>query len=134
MGLPKGLITGVTAKLPGADEAPAPRKHKYGATPTRVDGIRFDSKREAERYGELKLLEEAGEIESLQLQPRFQLMAKATVGREKLRAVVYVGDFAYTEDGRQVVEDVKGVETPIWRLKRNMFLWLYPDIELRVVN
>lgn len=104
------------------------RTPKYRNRKTEVDGITFASKAEARRYGELKLLEKAGEIENLILQPRYRLRVEgANVG-------TYVGDFFYLEDGRPVVEDVKGVETAVFRLKAKMFRATYPDIELRVVK
>jgi hypothetical protein len=93
-------------------------KHKYGAKPTVVDGIRFASMKEAKRYAELKLLEKAGEIHGLQLQPVFVLRAEDAekpIGR-------YVADFQYNQrchgGSRRVVEDVKGFKTPLYRWKK----------------
>lgn len=112
--------------------AKATRKpHKYGAKRTVVDGITFHSQKEAKRYGELKLLEKAGEIWELELQPTFPLMVPSTSGRAFRAAVAiaqggtwrigeYRGDFAYFDkrsDGR-VVEDVKGFKTPLYRWKK----------------
>lgn len=105
--------------------------HKYRAKPTEVDGIRFASQKEARRYQELKLLEQAGKIEELELQPRFPLYAAGTSGyvaraletatdRESLRIGEYRADFKY-RDGRTVpyvVEDVKGFKTPLYRWKK----------------
>lgn len=91
--------------------------HKYGAKPTEVDGIRFASQKEARRYQELKLLEKAGEIIGLELQPEFQLRAK---GGEKIG--IYRPDFAYFAKARNgttwVIEDVKGFRTPLYRWKK----------------
>lgn len=101
---------------------------KYGAKSTTIDGVKFASLAEARRYGELKLLERAGEITGLQRHPRFVIWQS---GKEIIR---YEGDFAYTERGAAVVEDVKGVETAVFRLKAKMFRAQYPDIELRVVG
>ena len=84
------------------------RKHKYGATPTIVDGIRFDSAKEARRYGELKLLQMAGKISQLELQPRYRLVIEET----------YVADFRYLENGETVIEDVKGFLTAAYKRKR----------------
>lgn len=88
--------------------------HKYRAVPTTVDGIRFDSKGEAMRYGELKLLEQAGVISGLQLQPKFSL----EVNGVKLGS--YVADFEYVERGERVVEDFKGVRTPVYQIKKKL--------------
>ena len=88
------------------------RRAKYGAVPTVVDGVRFASKREAARYRELRLLERAGEIARLELQPRYPLSVSGeTIGS-------YVADFRYVRAGVEVVEDVKGVKTPMYRWKK----------------
>jgi hypothetical protein len=91
---------------------------KFGNIPTDVDGYTFDSKKEARRYGELKLLARAGRIADLQIHPRFPLDVN---GHPICR---YEGDFAYTEDGARVVEDVKSAITrkhPVYRLKAKLF-------------
>jgi hypothetical protein len=84
--------------------------HKYGAKPTTVDGKRFASKREARRYGELKLLQQAGKIDALQCQVRFKLV----------QVVHYVADFVYIENGKQIVEDVKGFKTREYKAKKKL--------------
>ena len=102
----------------------APRS-KYRAVPTVVHGFRFASKAESRRYQELLLLGQAGEIRNLELQPRFPLNV------DGVTVATYVADFRYEEryvssrDGvpmgwawRDVVEDVKGVRTPMYRLKK----------------
>lgn len=91
-------------------------RHKYKAVPTTVDGIRFDSKREAERYLELRMLERGGAIRDLELQPvyRFSIEGKAEIR--------YVADFRYIEiaTGAEVVEDVKGYRTREYKFKRGL--------------
>lgn len=88
---------------------------KYRNRKTTVDGIRFDSAAESKRYGELKLLQSQGEITDLVLQPRFPLM----VNGEKVGT--YSADFQYRDSGGQlVVEDVKGVPTTVYRLKKKL--------------
>ena len=94
-------------------------RSKYGAKPTIVDGVRFASQAEARRYGHLKMLERAGTICDLELQPRFPLLVNA------IKVCTYVADFRYRFAGVvgvPVVEDVKGVQTPIYRLKKKMLL------------
>ena len=93
--------------------------HKYGAVPTEVDGIRFASKAEARRYGELKLLEKAGKISDLELQPRFELSVRRTLCAP-VKLGHYVADFRYfdREAGQYVTEDVKGLKTPMYRWKK----------------
>lgn len=95
---------------------------KYGAVKTKIDGIVFDSQREAERYKELKILEKAGEINHLELQPSFELQPGFECKSKKYRPIIYKADFAYTEGDTYVVEDVKGMETDVFKLKRKMFI------------
>lgn len=141
-------------------------RSKYGARKTVVDGITFDSKREAERYSELKLLERAGKIEGLRRQVSFELLPaqyeytgevfkrgeKAGQPKTRLieRAVTYIADFVYFEtelleingvtvkaplDKRSIVEDVKGVRTPEYVIKRKLFRYLYgKNYEFREVR
>ena len=112
------------------------RSHKYNAQPTEIDGIRFDSKREAQRYRELQLLAADGEIHALQLQPRFELQPSFKRDGKTVRAIHYVADFQYTEDAteRVIVEDVKGMETDVFKLKRKLFMYAYPKLTLRIVK
>lgn len=111
-------------------------KHsKYHNKKTKIDGIIFDSKREAERYSELKLLERAGKIEHLILQPKFILQnGYRKKSGEKVRDITYIADFRYIENGVEVVEDVKGVETEVFKLKRKIFEKLYSDIDFRLIK
>lgn len=92
---------------------------KYGAQPVVIDGHRFASKREGARYRLLKAREAAGEIEGLELQPRYPLVVN---GEE---VGTYVGDFRYRENGVLVVDDAKGVQTPVYRLKKRLMKALY---------
>lgn len=96
---------------------------KYHARKTVVDGITFDSRREAKRYGELKLLERAGVIRDLKRQVRYELIPAFDVGVKHYRPTSYVADFVYTDckTGAEVVEDCKGFRTDIYRLKSKMF-------------
>jgi hypothetical protein len=106
---------------------------KYNAIKTIIDGITFDSKKEAQRYAELKLLERAGIITELQLQPTYILQEAFDAGCVKIRAIKYRGDFRYIEDGKVVVEDTKGFRTKEYLLKRKLFLAKYPEIDFREV-
>ncbi|MDU4209175.1 MAG: DUF1064 domain-containing protein [Finegoldia magna] len=102
---------------------------KYKAKKTTVDGIKFDSKREANRYCELKLLEKAKEIRNLVLQPRFLLQDEFFDKNEvKHKKIEYVADFMYIDKcGKTIVEDVKGVLTDVYKLKKKMFLKIYDE-------
>ncbi len=107
----------------------AVKKNKYGNKKTVVDGIPFDSKREAVRYSELKLLEKSGAIENLKLQVPFELIP----ARADEKGVKYIADFVYIEDGRKIVEDSKGCKTKEYIVKRKLFKYQYPGIEFREV-
>lgn len=93
--------------------------NKYNAQKTKVDGIAFDSKKEARRYRELKLLENAGDIFDLRFQVPFELIPK----QKGERAVVYKADFTYWQDGKYIVEDAKGVRTDVYKIKKKLMLW-----------
>jgi hypothetical protein len=111
------------------------RPHKYKAVATEVDGIRFASKSEARRYQELRLLEKAGEIYALRLQPVFPLVAVAEQDGERKGVGQYRGDFCYCQKGSAalVVEDVKGFKTPLYRWKKKHVEAQY-GIEIREVR
>lgn len=100
---------------------------KYGNRKTVVDDIKFDSKAEGRRYKELKLLEKLGVIRDLKLQPEFLLQDKFKYNGKTERAIKYIADFKYFDinKGRFVVEDVKGVETETFKIKRKLFLKQY---------
>ena len=105
----------------------AAQRNKYRAQPTIVDGIRFHSKAEAEHYGDLKLLQRAGQSSGLELQPKFSL----TINGQNCGS--YYADFAYEEDGERVVIDVKGRDTPMSRLKRKLVKAIH-NVDVRVVQ
>lgn len=110
---------------------------KYKNKKTELDGITFDSKREAERYAELKLLEKAGEISHLELQPEVILQDKFVYKGKTVRAIKYKADFAYFDkvSGKAVIEDVKGMETETFKLKKKLFLKKYGDAyEFRITR
>lgn len=94
------------------------RASKFAAQPQVVDGIRFDSKREARRYGVLKLRQQAGEIRDLRWHVRFPLHCGG------VQVTAYEADFVYVvvSDDSLVVEDTKGVRTPVYKLKKKMML------------
>jgi hypothetical protein len=111
----------------------AAKRSKYGAIKQTVDGIVFHSKREAKRYCELRLLEKAGEIQNLELQPKFVLTVDT--GPETCEMLGnYIADFAYHDKatGKIVVEDSKGFRTPLYRWKKKHVEAQY-GIEIREV-
>lgn len=100
-------------------------RSKYKARKTVVDGITFDSRREAHRYTVLKSMEEDGAIENLRRQVRYELVPAFDVDGKHYRPIFYVADFVYREDGKEVVEDVKGMRTDVYRLKSKLFAKRY---------
>jgi len=110
--------------------------NKYGAIKTIVNGITFMSKAEARRYNELLLLQRAGLIQDIALQPRYTLQPKFSKGSTKYRCIEYVADFAYydTKKRCQVVEDVKGFKNQIYLLKKKLFEYNYPELKLTEIR
>lgn len=102
-------------------------KHtKYRNKKVYVDGIKFDSVKESRRYRQLRLLEKSGKIRNLQLQVPFELQEKYTINDKKVRAIKYVADFVYIDqDGKTHVEDVKGIRTDVYKMKKKMFEYRY---------
>ena len=107
---------------------------KYHNKKVQVDMYVFDSIAESKRYKELKLLEQAGEISELELQPRFLLQEGFRKNGKTFRKIEYIADFQYIENGRLVIEDVKGKETEVFKLKRKLFEHEYPDYELKLIK
>ena len=102
----------------------AARANKYHAKKTVVNGIEFDSAKEAERYTKLRALEEAGKIQSLRLQVPFELVPSFECDGVKYRDMKYVADFVYYRDGKQIVEDCKGVKTAEYKLKKKLMAFI----------
>lgn len=88
-----------------------------------ADG-KFDSKREYERWVELRLLEKAGEISNLRRQQRYRLLPAQYNRARNERPVDYIADFVYQKNGRTVVEDVKGKKTRDYIIKRKLMLYI----------
>jgi hypothetical protein len=107
---------------------------KYNARKVEIKGIVFDSKAEARRFEELDLLETAHEILNLTIHPRFVLVDPFTCRGKKERGITYIADFRYIENGKAIVEDVKGIRTEAYKIKRKLFLQKYPEIEFREIT
>lgn len=128
------------------------RINKYKAIKCTVNGIEFDSRKEARRYQELSLLERAGAILNLRRQEKFLLIPSqfetiptgeyykvgAKKGQPKTKevcvenSVVYIADFVYEENGKLVVEDTKGIKTKDYIIKRKLMLYTH-GIKIREV-
>lgn len=123
-----------------------PKKgNKYKNEKVEFDGIKFDSKRERDRYMVLKDAERRGVISELKCQPKFTLIpaqyheeAKQLKTKVKMvkkcdfLAITYTGDFQYVKDGKVVVEDVKGMVTPEYKLKEKMMAYFHHIIIRRI--
>lgn len=108
-----------------------PKKPKYNNTHTWADGICFDSQMEAERYGQLKMLQRAGTIKGFCRQPEFVLVE----GNEQQRAITYKADFiVFNLDGSATIEDTKGYETEQWKRTYKMFKDRYPELEISILK
>ena len=112
------------------------KNNKYKNKKTIVDGIEFDSKKEAVRYQELKLLEKSKKITDLKLQVPFILLNDYILNDKEHRGIKYIADFAYIdiETGKYVVEDVKSsaTKTQVYRLKKKLFESRY-GIEIKEI-
>ena len=109
-------------------------QNKYRNQKTQMDMYVFDSAKEAQRYRELTLLERAGEISNLELQPRFLLQESFKKNGKTYRKIEYVADFRYAENGKTIVEDVKGLQTDVFKIKHKLFEKKYPELELKIIK
>ena len=109
---------------------------KYKNKKIIVDGIKFDSKLEARRYNELKILERAKEIKDLRRQVTFELQPSYKKNNKTIRAINYVADFVYYDSIRKqtIIEDTKGFKTDVYKLKKKIFEYKYPDLEIKEVK
>ena len=100
-------------------------RNKYKAIKTTVNGIKFDSKKEAARYVQLTILLKHGKITNLELQPKFDLMVNGT------KCGFYKADFRYIDEEKNetIIEDVKGMKTPVYNLKKKLIKAIY-DIDI----
>lgn len=98
---------------------------KYGNKKVVIDGITFDSKKEGERYRQLKMLERAGKVSNLALQPSFELAPAVSMDGKLKKPLRYIADFSYIENGKIVTEDVKGMKTDVYIIKKHLMKHLY---------
>ena len=107
------------------------KKPKYNNKKTWLDGICFDSKKEANYYNTLKILKETGEIKGFCRQPEFIL----TEGNAENRAITYKADFiVFHLDDRVEIIDVKGYESEQWKRTFKQFRLKYPELELKIIK
>lgn len=107
---------------------------KYRNEKVYLDGIKFDSNRECQRYIELKTMLNAGLIKGLELQKTFVLQEGYSINGHKVRPITYKADFVYfdIEKHKTVVEDVKGMRTDVYKIKKKLFEYKFrmPIVEI----
>ncbi len=105
---------------------------KYKNKITEVDGIRFDSEKEADYYWQLHWMMREGTVKEVELQPKFVLQPGYKRDGKKIRPIIYRADFKVTEaDGHIYYVDTKGMRTQVYLIKKKMLLYKYPDIDFR---
>lgn len=112
------------------------RNSKYNAKKVTVDGITFASISESKRYPYLKMRLRAHEIKDLELQKKYLLQEAFTKNGKRYRKIEYVADFCYYDlkKDKYIVEDVKGVETKVFKIKKKLFEMRYPGLEITEVK
>lgn len=107
--------------------------NKYFNKKVMLDGIKFDSRKEADRYLDLKLFNKLGLIKELELQKVFVLQPKYINNNgEHIRAITYKCDFFYYDNKKEqyIVEDTKGFKTDVYKLKKKLFEYVYPNLTI----
>ena len=107
---------------------------KYKNKKVQIDMYVFDSKLESLRYKQLALLEQTGEIKNLKLQVPFLLQESFRKNGKTYRKIEYIADFVYEENGKTIVEDVKGIKTDVFKIKQKLFEYKYPDLCLKIIT
>lgn len=109
--------------------------NKYKNKKVVIDGIEFDSQKEGKRYTELKLMERCGLIKDLELQKVYELQPTFKKNNKTYQKITYKADFSYYDIEREqiIVEDVKGFKTEVYKIKKKMFEYKYPELTLREI-
>lgn len=110
---------------------------KYHNNKVEINGIKFDSKKEAEHYLYLKSLLKEGKIKDLKLQTRFELQPSFKLNNKTIRAISYIADFVYWDISKNemIIEDIKGSKntiTEVFKLKKKLFEYKY-GIEIKII-
>lgn len=112
------------------------KMNKYGNKKIIIDGIEFDSKLEGNRYCQLKILERAKEIKDLRRQVQYVIQPSYRKNNKTIRPIYYIADFVYYDikKGKTIIEDTKGYRNEIYKLKKKMFEYKYPDLEISEIT
>lgn len=98
---------------------------KYKNKKVMINNILFDSKKEANYYTYLKMLENAGKIRNLELQKKFILQGSFRLNSKTIRAITYIADFVYEDENGVHVVDTKGYRTEVYKIKKKLFMKKY---------
>lgn len=101
------------------------KQNKYHNKKVIYDGIKFDSVKEKNRYIGLKQLERLGVIQNLQRQVKYELQPSFKLNGTTIRSITYIADFVYIQDNKEIIEDVKGMRTKEYLLKKKLFEYKY---------
>ena len=101
------------------------KQNKYHNKKVEYDGIKFDSVKEKNRYIGLKQLERLGVIQNLQRQVKYELQPSFKLNGKTIRSITYIADFVYIQDNKEIIEDVKGMRTKEYLLKKKLFEYKY---------
>lgn len=106
--------------------------NKYRNKKIVIDGIEFDSRLEANRYCQLKILERAREIKDLRRQVEFIIQPSYKKNNKTIRAIKYIADFVYydVKKKKTIIEDTKGFKNEVYRIKKKIFEYKYPELEI----
>ena len=108
--------------------------HKYNAKKTKIDGITFASRKEADYYNELCLRKRARDIKDFSLQPKFILLYDFVHGGKKYKGISYTADFKIEHnDGTSEIIECKGFKTKDYILRKKLLLSQYPDLKFSEV-
>lgn len=105
---------------------------KYKNKKVEYKGMLFDSKKELSQYLILEDMQNKGQIKNLKRQIPFVLVPSFNLGKKRYREMKYIADFVYEENGKQIVEDVKGIRTDVYKLKKKLMAYIY-EIEIKEV-
>jgi len=128
-------IKGLSNKVIPSQEEKPKKVSKYRNEKVEINGVKYDSKKEAKKAEELEYLEKAGKIKNLERQKKFVLQEGFRINGHKIREIAYIADFVYEEDGKLVVVDVKSPITrknPVYKLKKKMMMYVH-GIEIKEV-
>lgn len=106
--------------------------NKYRNKKIVIDGIEFDSRLEVNRYCQLKILERAREIKDLRRQVEFIIQPSYKKNNKTIRAIKYIADFVYydVKKKKTIIEDTKGFKNEVYRIKKKIFEYKYPELEI----